>query len=323
MTTNRPVRRGCWPLSVAMAGLMAVSTAAAPPRPAVEVENLRVGFAAGDRNNLFKVGAWVPVWVQLRAGAERFSGTLEVVVPDDDGVPTSSRLAIDLAPGEGRRFTAYARAGTMDPDFDINVYDSTGRRRAHAPGTSLATVTAQRPGEVLLLTLGKPQGVELIPTLPSFAADKATPGGEVTRRAARPGGRPAAGAVVRLRRGAGRRARHQRRRRDGGAGRPARPGPDRLGPPRRAPGRRRRRQLAEGPRQRSLAPDPAGAPLGHRAGHRPRGPGVVLRVDQADHAPRLGGAGRQARRDRQARRQGVSPPGPSPWSSAARTGSAG
>jgi len=69
--------------------LLVLSTTAAPSSraadPEVTVENIRVGF-----NNLYKLGQWTPVSVDLKAGAQRFTGALELVVPDDDGTPTSS-----------------------------------------------------------------------------------------------------------------------------------------------------------------------------------------------------------------------------------------
>src|SRR4051812_36939831 len=63
----------------------------------VEVENLRIGFAGNTQNNLFKIGTWTPVWVQLKGGGERFTGMMEVEVPDDDGTPTYFRQVVDVA----------------------------------------------------------------------------------------------------------------------------------------------------------------------------------------------------------------------------------
>jgi hypothetical protein len=144
---------------------------AAPSKRPIEVETLRVGFVSGPENNLFKLGKWTPLWVQLRAGPERFSGVLEVVVPDDDGTPTSVRQMVDVAPGASERFTTYARPGTSDPEFDLRLFDRGGRRVASVPGDSLAKLDAIRPDEMLVLVLGNPSGVDLIPKLPGFNAD--------------------------------------------------------------------------------------------------------------------------------------------------------
>jgi hypothetical protein len=170
-------RRGTWAVgALVLAGVVAAPTMAKAAAPrAIEVENLRVGFASNDRNNLFKLGNWTPVWVQLRAGAERFSGVMEVVVPDDDGTPTAFRQVVDVAPDSSARFTSYARPGTADPDFTIRLFDDRGRRRAEVSGASLARLDPIRPDEILVVTLGRPQGVEMIPGLPGFNPDPNNP----------------------------------------------------------------------------------------------------------------------------------------------------
>src|SRR5262249_5784120 len=107
---------------------------------------------------------------QLRAGAERFSGVLEVVVPDDDGTPTAVRQVVDVLPGESKPFTLYARPGSGDPEFVLRLYNQVGRRVAEGSSDALAKLDPLQQAEVLL-TLGSPQGVELIPKLPGFNAD--------------------------------------------------------------------------------------------------------------------------------------------------------
>lgn len=171
-------RLGRWPLAavVALAIILPANVWGAAKRPPIEVENLRVGFTTGSSNNLFKVGAWTPVWVQLKAGDQRFTGSMELVVPDDNDTPTAVHQAIDLAPGESQRFTTYTRPGTIDPDFDIRLSDPNRKVRIpRVAGTSLAKFNAIRADETLVLTMGKPQGVDLIPTLPGFNVDQSTP----------------------------------------------------------------------------------------------------------------------------------------------------
>jgi len=161
-------------------GLLALTLAAwgPPARGAeVEVENLRVGFASNAQNNLFKVGTWTPVGVQLKGGSERFAGTMEVEVPDDDGTATSFRLPVDVPAGQSVRLVTYARPGSRDPGFTIRLYDQRGRRRAQSDGSSLATLSPVMPDETLLLTLGKPSGVDQIPALPGFADEKSNAAG--------------------------------------------------------------------------------------------------------------------------------------------------
>lgn len=151
---------------LALAGL-SLNAAGAPP--AVEVQSVRVGFGGG---NAYKLGCWTPVRVQLKAGAERFSGVLVLSTPDDDGVPSSFTLPIDLPAGESTRVTAYARPGGPDAEFDIQILDPQGRRVVNAPqAITLPNGPASlMPDEFVILTLGQPMGIDQVPNLPGFAA---------------------------------------------------------------------------------------------------------------------------------------------------------
>ncbi len=138
------------------------------PHPA-EIQNVQIGLGAG---NAFKIGCWTPVRVQIKAVDQRLSCFMELVVPDDDGTPTSFRQPVELGPGETTRVTAYARPGGRDTEFTIRLLDRQGRRLLEAP-QSLTMPTAPNvimPDEKLILTLGQPQGVDQLPTLPGFAA---------------------------------------------------------------------------------------------------------------------------------------------------------
>ena len=141
----------------------------------VEVENMRVGFDASmalKSPNAFKIGTWTPVWVQLRGGSERYSGIMEVSVADDDGTPTTFSMPVEVGANQSQRFTAYARPGSRQPEFTVRLLDQQGRR---VGGSSQETAMPQppesiMPDESLILTMGRPQGVETIAELPGFKA---------------------------------------------------------------------------------------------------------------------------------------------------------
>jgi hypothetical protein len=145
--------------------VLAAMAQAAPPR--IEVENLRIGFGP---SNSFKVGTWTPVWVQLRAGDERFNGFMDVVVADDDGTPTSFRLPVDVDARSSQMLTAYVRPGSRDPELTIRLLDSRERRVAVATQDAVMPQppTVLMPHEMLILTMGQPQGVEMLSDLPGF-----------------------------------------------------------------------------------------------------------------------------------------------------------
>ena len=109
--------------------------------------------------------------VQLKANDQKLSGFMELVVPDDDGIPTSYRQPVELGPGQTNRLTAYTRPGGRDTEFTIRVLDSQGRRLLEAPQS--LTMPDQpnviMPDEMLILTFGQPLGVDQVPTLPGFA----------------------------------------------------------------------------------------------------------------------------------------------------------
>ena len=101
---------------------------AAPPP--VEVQNVRIGFGGA---NAFKIGCWTPVRVQLKAGPERFSGFMELMVPDDDGTPTSYRQPMDSGADESCGYTAYVRPGGQDTEFTVGILRRQGRRMLELP----------------------------------------------------------------------------------------------------------------------------------------------------------------------------------------------
>jgi hypothetical protein len=165
-----------------LAGVSALALVLAAPQPAraqrgargVEVENVRVGFDASIAEarsaNSFKVGAWTPVWVQLRGGTEGFSGFMEVVVGDDDGTPGAFRMPVAVGANKSERFTAYARPGSREPEFTVRLLDARGRRVGGASQSMAMPVPPDSimPYENLILTMGRPQGVEAIAQLPGF-----------------------------------------------------------------------------------------------------------------------------------------------------------
>jgi hypothetical protein len=156
-----------WALIWASALTLAFPDLARAASPRIEVENLRIGFGS---SNSFQVGTWTPVWVQLRGGGDRFTGFMDVMVADDDGTPASFRIPVDVGAKQSQRYTAYVRPGSRDPDLTIRLLDQDGRRVT----TVLQNMVMPQPpvsimpDEMMILTLGRPQGVEAIPELPGF-----------------------------------------------------------------------------------------------------------------------------------------------------------
>src|SRR4051794_33855761 len=121
---QRMNQRGKW---VSLAAAFVLALAPAGGRAAskdITVENLRGGFVNSSTNNLFKIGAWTPVWVQFKGGDTAFSGEMEIEVPDDNGTPIYFRQTLAFGPGEMTKpEVIYTRPGTRDPNFMIRLYD--------------------------------------------------------------------------------------------------------------------------------------------------------------------------------------------------------
>ena len=296
-------------------------------QPPIEVQNVRIGFGG---TNAFKIGAWTPVRVQLKAGGERVSGFWRSWCPTTTASPPpiasrSTSLRNESQRLHGLRPSRRSRHGVHDP----------GLRSPERPAVleapqAITLPTAPEvimPDEMLILTLGQPLGVDQVPNLPaSRPAGKAETAGR--RRWSWPGWMP----------------RTTRFPGDGTASMPPtrscsipsdraalqaldglqRPGARGLGPARRAPRGLRGRQLASGSRQRP-GPDPAGPAGRPGAGALARGDRHLRRLDQADHAGgHAAGHGDQARGSRRAGRQASERHRRTCRSSSAgRTGSAG
>ena len=160
--------------AVAVAALTGRTAQAAAP--AVEVDNVRVGF-----DERFKPGSWTPVWIQLRGGPQGFSGMMEVVAPDEDGTETVVRQAVQVRAGQTQRVTTYVRPGSTDPDFaTLRFRDGKTGRLAVSDLTIGSLMGSKLPASLtsedfLLLALGQPQGLKQIPTLPGYNADRNGP----------------------------------------------------------------------------------------------------------------------------------------------------
>jgi hypothetical protein len=142
-----------------------IRSRASAAEPPVTVENIRVGL-----QDTFKLGSWAPVWIDLKG---RFSGTLEIAVPDEDGTPTFTRVPVALAsPAEVRTVAAYVRPGAMNAEVTVRLRSPDGRpaiRDARAGDRGKNPPTILEPGQMMIVTLGNPQGVAELPALAGFS----------------------------------------------------------------------------------------------------------------------------------------------------------
>lgn len=145
--------------------MTSVVSAAAP----ISVESVRVGFAD---KNAFKVGSWTPIRLLLKAQKEGFVGMLEVTTSDDAGTAVSVRQPVNISASQTQRVTSYFRPGGREPSLSVAFYDAANKFVVKYDLAGQFNYDVIGAEEVLLLTLGKPQGVELIPTLSGYSADQ-------------------------------------------------------------------------------------------------------------------------------------------------------
>lgn len=157
-----------WFLGLFLAvGLTGSARAAAPP--AVTIENVRVGYGDGTRDGQYKTGTWTPIWVDLKAGAEPFSGFVEVGAADDSGTGTRMVFRLQEIPrNEMRTMLVYGRPSARGNDLGLRILDARGRPKAGWNGGNVESLGAEAS---LVLTAGNPQGVGDMATLPKFSGN--------------------------------------------------------------------------------------------------------------------------------------------------------
>lgn len=155
-----------WRLSLAGLVALLLGARASAADPPVVVESMRVGLGSE-----FKVGTWTPVWVQLKGGSQPFQGFLDLTVPDDDGSPSIVRRPVLVGARATEWFATYARPGALDAQFTAQVRDqnlrSVGRELPHVVLSN--DVHTLWSNQVVLATMGNPQGVQGIPKIPGFS----------------------------------------------------------------------------------------------------------------------------------------------------------
>ena len=130
---------------------------------------MRVGFDASlstlKASNTFKIGTWTPVWVQLRGGTERFSGFMEVSVADDDGTPTAFRMPVEVGANTERAVHGLCPPRlARSPSSRSGCSIENGRRVGGASqddGDAASSRVDHARTRRLILTMGRPQGVEI------------------------------------------------------------------------------------------------------------------------------------------------------------------
>ncbi len=104
-------------------------TAHAQEPPKLTIPALKLGF-----NGAYKLGCWTPAEVTLQGGEDNFTGAIQIITPDPEGVPTSVFSAPDrpvgIFAGKPSSTRLFIRPGQDGGAYEVRVLDENGKTRA-------------------------------------------------------------------------------------------------------------------------------------------------------------------------------------------------
>ena len=122
--------RGCQCFALLLALLLSLPQLAhAQEPPKLAISSLKLGF-----NGAYKLGCWTPAEVTLQGGEENFTGAIQIITPDPEGVPTSVFTPPDrpvgIFAGKPSSTRLYVRPGQDGGGYEVRVLDENGKMRA-------------------------------------------------------------------------------------------------------------------------------------------------------------------------------------------------
>ncbi|WP_152101268.1 hypothetical protein [Lacipirellula parvula] len=150
----------CTFASLCCALIVATSSLARAQEPApakLAITQLKIGFGGE-----YKFGCWTPVEVVIQGGGDAFTGTVQVITPDPEGVPTSVFTPADRPVGvfAGKTSSArlFIRPGQDGAKYEVRLLDEQGRTR-----TSKQFIPNAEPGDEFI-PFGSPATSRFIAT---------------------------------------------------------------------------------------------------------------------------------------------------------------
>lgn len=151
-------------LLVVAAALTSCTSAALAQRPRPpQIEPPRIGFAGRAKLNV-----WTPVEITVRGGDQKLAAQVELAAPDGDGVsfrvPAGEGRPIQILPNQTTSTIGYVKIGRFDSDLVVRL-TAEGRELARAdfPLAGSDDFFGLESHQELILTVGSPVGVELLP----------------------------------------------------------------------------------------------------------------------------------------------------------------
>ena len=149
-------------LFAAVAGFtFAIAPAQAQDSAQPQIESVAIGFGGDDAPANYKLGYWTPIRITLTGGNQPFTGQLDLIAPDGDGLRAAytDQQKIQLSAGGRQSVMRYAMFGRLGADLTV-VLKGAGGETAARRSFRAATLAAAQPATFeVVLTVGTSVGV--------------------------------------------------------------------------------------------------------------------------------------------------------------------
>ena len=126
------------------------------------IERIDAGVAAPERSVL-RIGQFNPIRVDLKNGPTAFSGSLQILTDDPDGIETVFETKIQLGPGQLSTYNSLINPGQMMPRILARVVDENGRSTGVAKEFPLDGVNVIEAAVRTVGVIGPASGVDQLP----------------------------------------------------------------------------------------------------------------------------------------------------------------
>jgi len=135
----------------------------------IEIERIDLGVAAPERS-VVRVGAFNPIRVELKNSAAAFTGELQFVTDDPDGVEVVFSTPLRLSPGQIANVSGLVAPGQLMPRIQARILNENGRSIGVSREVSLDNLTVLEASVRTVGVLGVASGVEQLPNVPGLTA---------------------------------------------------------------------------------------------------------------------------------------------------------
>lgn len=137
------------------------------------IERFDAGLPVAERG-LLKIGRFNPIRIDLKNGSEAFTGKVQFVTDDPDGIETSYEVPVQLAPGQVTTVRGLICPGQLMPRIFARIVDDRGRERLASRELLLDQLNIVDASVRVVAVMGFPSGIEQLPNLPGITTSSQT-----------------------------------------------------------------------------------------------------------------------------------------------------